>query len=75
MGFLRTLIKKPEVQKVLKKVGDTKKEVAKKEVAKKVVEEKKDTYSSTKRKGRSSTIKTSASGLNEAEIKKKSLLG
>ena len=70
MGFLRTLIKKPEVKKAFKKVRDTKKEVAKK-----VVEEKKDTYSSAKRKGRSSTIKTSASGLNEAEIKKKTLLG
>ena len=70
MGFIQRLIKKPEAKKLLKKVSDTKKEVAKK-----VVEEKKDTYSSAKRKGRSSTIKTSASGLNEAEIKKKSLLG
>ena len=70
MGFLRTLIRKPKVKKILKEVKDTKKEVAKK-----VVKEKKDTYSSAKRKGRSSTIKTSASGLNEAEIKKKSLLG
>ena len=70
MGFIQRLIKKPEAKKLLKKVSDTKKEVAKK-----VVEEKKDTYSSAKRKGKRSTIKTSASGLNEAEISKKSLLG
>ena len=70
MGFLRTLIGRPEVQKIFKQVKEKKKEVVKK-----VVETKKDTYSSAKRKGRSSTIKTSSSGLNEAEIKKKSLLG
>jgi uncharacterized protein (DUF1778 family) len=45
------------------------------EIAKKVIETKKDTYSAAKRKGRSSTIKTSSSGLNDAEVKKKTLLG
>ena len=69
-GFLRILIKRPDVQRVFKKVKEEKKDVAKK-----VVETKKDTYSAAKRKGRSSTIKTSRSGLNDAEIKKKSLLG
>ena len=68
-GFLRKLINKPDVQKTLKTVAKPKKEVAKKVV------EKKDTYSAAKRKGRSSLIKTSSSGLNDAEIKKKSLLG
>ena len=68
-GFLRKLIKRPDVQKAFKEVVDTKKEVAKKVV------EKKDTYSAAKRKGRSSTIKTSSSGLNDAEVKKKTLLG
>ena len=69
-GFLRKLIQRPDVAKIFKKVKEEKKEVAKK-----VVETKKDTYSAAKRKGRSSTIKTSSSGLNDAEIKKKSLLG
>ena len=69
-GFLRILIKRPDVQRVFKKVKEEKKESTKK-----VVETKKDTYSAAKRKGRSSTIKTSSSGLNDAEIKKKSLLG
>ena len=68
-GFLRKLINKPDVKKTLKTVAKPKKEVATKVV------EKKDTYSAAKRKGRSSLIKTSSSGLNDAEIKKKVLLG
>tara|TARA_R110000796_G_scaffold175651_1_gene292664 strand:- start:172 stop:378 length:207 start_codon:yes stop_codon:yes gene_type:complete len=66
-GFLRKLIKRPDVKKVLKEVAVPEKE--------KVKEEKKDTSSDVKRKGRRSTIKTSSSGLNDAEIKKKTLLG
>ncbi len=70
-GFLRILIKRPDVQKVFKKVKEEKKEVAKK-----VVETKKDTASDIKRKGRRSTIKTSSTGLNDdEEVSKKSLLG
>jgi competence protein ComGC len=69
-GFVRKLIKRPDVQKAFKQVKEKKKEAVKK-----VVETKEDTTSAIKRKGRRSTIKTSASGLNETEIKKKSLLG
>ncbi len=65
-GFLRKLIQRPDVQKILKQPEKPKK---------KVVKEKKDTVLTSKRKGRSSTIITSASGLNDEEIKKKSLLG
>ena len=66
-GFLRKLIKRPDVKKALKEVAVPEKEIVK--------EEKKDTSSDVKRKGRRSTIKTSSSGLNDAEIKKKTLLG
>jgi len=70
MSFFRSFIQSALKSNVIKKVPEQKKEVAKK-----VIETKKDTYSAAKRKGRSSTIKTSSSGLNDAEIKKKSLLG
>ena len=69
MGFFRSFIQSALKSNVIKKVEQ------KKEIAKKIIETKKDTYSAAKRKGRSSTIKTSSSGLNDAEIKKKSLLG
>jgi uncharacterized membrane-anchored protein YitT (DUF2179 family) len=67
MSILRSFIQSPSIQKVFTQVKEQKKE--------KVIEEKKDTYSNAKRKGRSSTIKTSSSGLNDEEIKKKTLLG
>jgi len=71
MGFLiKNFLKRPNIKKAFKEVKETKKEVAKK-----VVETKKDTYSAAKRKGKRSTIKTSSSGLNDGEIKKKTLLG
>jgi hypothetical protein len=70
MSFFRSFIQSALKSNVIKQVPEQKKEVAKK-----VIETKKDTYSAAKRKGRSSTIKTSSSGLNDAEIKKKSLLG
>jgi|TARA_B110000261_G_C12901945_1_gene284805 hypothetical protein len=69
MGFFRSFIQSALKSNVIKKVEQ------KKEIAKKIIETKKDTYSAAKRKGRSSTIKTSSSGLNDAEIKKKTLLG
>ena len=69
MGFFRSFIQSALKSNVIKKVEQ------KKEIAKKIIKTKKDTYSAAKRKGRSSTIKTSSSGLNDAEIKKKSLLG
>ena len=70
MGFFRSFIQSALKSDVIKKAPEQKKEIAKK-----VIETKKDTYSSAKRKGRSSTIKTSSSGLNDAEVKKKTLLG
>ena len=70
MGFFRSFIQSALKSNVIKQVPEQKKEVAKK-----VIETKKDTYSAAKRKGRSSTIKTSSSGLNDAEVKKKTLLG
>ena len=70
MSFFRSFFQSALKSNVIKQVPEQKKEVAKK-----VIETKKDTYSAAKRKGRSSTIKTSSSGLNDAEIKKKSLLG
>ena len=70
MGFFRSFIQSALKANVIKKVPEQKKEIAKK-----IIKTKKDTYSAAKRKGRSSTIKTSSSGLNDAEIKKKSLLG
>ena len=69
-GFVRKLIKRPDVQRVFTKVKEEKKEAVKK-----VVETKEDTASDIKRKGRRSTIKTSSTGLNDEEVSKKSLLG
>ena len=70
MSFFRSFFQSALSSNVIRKVPEQKKEVAKK-----VIETKKDTYSAAKRKGRSSTIKTSSSGLNDEEVKKKTLLG
>ena len=76
-GFSRKIFKRDIVKEFIKPVAKPKPVAKSKPAPKKVdtAREAEELKLANKRKGRRATIKTTSSGLNDEEIKKKTLLG